>query len=351
MESLENISQKSNKNDELFFTAPVMIPGEPDCDYERGEKPFTPDEIRRIAVAYKDYKIVDREHEFFQTGEKVGEPVRSWITDEPLKIKYFDGEETTVPAGTWMATTKITDPKTRQMALNGDFTGYSPTVLKRKSADKISMKRSQGDIIHSFIDEDPVGFTISLVNKPCLRKAKFCKCDKVKDMDDKTFKDQLRIFLGLENASDETNTADSGVGMKSEDEYVTKEEFDEFKDDFLAAMKAVSKRKQKKEKEEEDTTAASNDDGADSEDEEETTNSNGNEDEGTVSDEDIDKKIASLQAQIKKLQQMKSGNGSDVAKKGKGLNQHDVTHVAKKSDTQTVYEIMGRSSATHMKVE
>lgn len=350
MESLENISQKSDKKtDELFFTAPVMIPGEADCDYTRGEKPFTPEEIREIAVAYKDYQIVDREHEYFQTGEKVGEPVRSWITDEPLKIKYFDGEETTVPAGTWMATTKITDPATIRQALNGDFTGYSPTVLKRKSADKISMKRSQGDIIHSFIDEDPVGFTISLVNKPCLRKAKFCKCDKVKDMDDKTFKDQLRIFLGLENASDETNTADSGVGMKSEDEYVTKEEFDEFKDDFLAAMKAVSKRKQKKEKEEEDTTAASNDDGADSEDEEETTNSNGNEDEGTVSDEDIDKKIASLQAQIKKLQQMKSGNGSDVAKKGKGLNQHDAKQVAKKSDTQTVYEIMGRSSATHMR--
>lgn len=350
MESLENISQKSDKKtDELFFTAPVMIPGEADCDFSRGEKPFTPDEIRRIAVAYKDYKIVDREHEYFQTGEKVGVPVRSWITDEPLKIRYFDGEETTVPAGTWMATTKITDPTTIRQALNGDFTGYSPTVLKRKSADKISMKRSQGDIIHSFIDEDPVGFTISLVNKPCLRKAKFCKCDKVKNMDDKTFKDQLRSFIGLENNA----TEDGEVAEKSEDVYVTKEEFDEFREDFLAAMKAVSKRKQKKEKEEEGT-AVSSDDGANSEDEEETTNnnnSNGNEDEGTVSDEDIDKKIASLQAQIKKLQQMKSGNGSDVAKKGKALNQHDVTHVAKKSDTQTVYEIMGRSSATHMKVE
>lgn len=350
MESLENISQKSDKKtDELFFTAPVMIPGEADCDFSRGEKPFTPEEIREIAVAYKNYQIVDREHEYFQTGEKVGVPVKSWITDEPLKIKYFDGEETTVPAGTWMATTKITDPATIRQALNGDFTGYSPTVLKRKSADKISMKRSQGDIIHSFIDEDPVGFTISLVNKPCLRKAKFCKCDKVKNMDDKTFKDQLRSFIGLENNA----TEDGEVAEKSEDVYVTKEEFDEFREDFLAAMKAVSKRKQKKEKEEEGT-AVSSDDGANSEDEEETTNnnnSNGNEDEGTVSDEDIDKKIASLQAQIKKLQQMKSGNGSDVAKKGKGLNQHDVTHVAKKSDTQTVYEIMGRSSATHMKVE
>lgn len=351
MESLENISQKSDKKtDELFFTAPVMIPGEADCDFNRGEKPFTPEEIREIAVAYKDYQIVDREHEYFQTGEKVGVPVKSWITDEPLKIKYFDGEETTVPAGTWMATTKITDPATIRQALNGDFTGYSPTVLKKKSADKISMKRSQGDIIHSFIDEDPVGFTISLVNKPCLRKAKFCKCDKVKNMDDKTFKDQLRSFIGLK---DDTATEDGEVAEKSEDVYVTKEEFDEFKEDFLAAMKAVSKRKQKKEKEEEDTTAvASSDDGANSEDEEETTNNNNNngEDDGAVSDEDIDKKIASLQAQIKKLQQMKSGNGSDVAKKGKALNQHD-EHVAKKSDTQTVYEIMGRSSATHMKVE
>ena len=350
MESLENISLKSDRTDELFFTAPVMIPGEADCDYTRGEKPFTPEEIREIAVAYKDYQIVDREHEYFQTGEKIGVPVRSWITDEPLKIRYFDGEETTVPAGTWMATTKITDPATIRQALNGDFTGYSPTVLKKKSADKISMKRSQGDIIHSFIDEDPVGFTISLVNKPCLRKAKFCKCDKVKNMDDKTFKDQLRSFIGL----GDTATEDVEAAKKSV-EYVTKEEFDEFKEDFLAAMKAVSKRKQKKEKKEDTTTAAaSSEGGANSEDEKETNNNNDNSNEdadGTVSDEDIDKKIASLQAQIKKLQKMKSGNGSDVAKKGKALNQHDVTHVAKKSDTQTVYEIMGRSSATHMKVE
>ena len=118
MESLENISQKSDKKtDELFFTAPVMIPGEADCDFSRGEKPFTPEEIREIAVAYKNYQIVDREHEYFQTGEKVGVPVKSWITDEPLKIKYFDGEETTVPAGTWMATTKITDPATIRQAL------------------------------------------------------------------------------------------------------------------------------------------------------------------------------------------------------------------------------------------
>lgn len=78
MESLENISLKSDRTDELFFTAPVMIPGEADCDYNRGEKPFTPEEIREIAVAYKDYQIVDREHEYFQTGEKIGVPVKSW---------------------------------------------------------------------------------------------------------------------------------------------------------------------------------------------------------------------------------------------------------------------------------
>ena len=165
-------------------------------------------------------------------------------------------------------------------------------------------------------------------------------------MDDKTFIDQLRSFIGL----GDTATEDVEAAKKSV-EYVTKEEFDEFKEDFLAAMKAVSKRKQKKEKKEDTTTAAaSSDDEANIEDEEENNNSNGNEDaDGTVSDEDIDKKIASLQAQIKKLQQMKSGNGSDVAKKGKGLNQHDAKQVAKKSDTQTVYEIMGRSSATHMR--
>lgn len=339
MKSLQQISQKSDKTDELFFTAPVMIPGEADCDYARGEKPFTADEIRDIAEAYKDYAIVEKDHDYLYTRQKVGMAVKSWITDEPMNLKYIDGEETMIPAGTWMATTCITDPATIKRALNGEFTGYSPTVLSRKAAAQleVAQKQSAGNLIHNL--DEPVGFAISLVKKPCLRKAKFCKIKNKDDTmnDEVTFKTQLKDFLGLNNDTPREETVE--VATKSED-FVTVKDFEKFKDEFFAAMKSVKPNKPpKKPKKEEDTVNTTNTD--DSE--------NNNDDEG-LTDEDIDKKIAQLQQQINKLQKMKKNTNSDVAQKSKALTEHEVkTNVAVKSDAQTVYEIMGRNPSTHMK--
>lgn len=344
MKSLQQISQKSDKNNELLFTAPVMIPGEADCDFHRGEKPFTADEIQNIAEAYKNYGIVEKDHDYLFTHQTVGVAEKSWITDTPMTLKYIDGEETVIPAGTWMATTRITDPTTIKRALNGEFTGYSPTVLNRELAQKIqeaSTKSSAGKIIHDI--DDPVGFAISLVKSPCLRKAKFCKCNKEKNnehkddiMDDVTFKTQLMDFLGLNK-----NEAEEEVSTKSEKEevehedFVTVQDFEKFKDEFFAAMKSSKPRKQKKPEPDEPDTA-------------EDTNNTPAED--SLSDEDIDKKIAQLQAQIQKLQKMKKGSSNDVAQKGKALSEHEIREsTATKSDAQTVYEIMGRNPSTHMK--
>lgn len=336
MKSVEQISQKSdNLPDELFFTAPVMIPGERDCDYERGEIPFSAKEIQEIADAYKDYRIVDADHKFLDTGKAVGEAVKSWITDEPLQVNYVDGESTTVPQGTWMATVKITDAETIKRALKGAFTGFSPTVLKKETAETLSaaMKRSAGRTIRSFIDKEPVGFTISLADKPCLRKAKFCK-NKVDKMDeDKSFKQQLRAFLGLDEVPE------GQIAEKSETEkpkYVTVDEFKEFKDDMFAALKAATNKKKKKQQQEEEEDVSAQDEPDDSASVDE-------QDGEEMSDDEIDAKIADLQAQIRKLQKMRKGGST----KSKALTQHE-NHVAKKSDAQTVYEIMGRNRATHM---
>ena len=348
MKSLQQISQKSDKTNELLFTAPVMIPGEADCDFHRGEKPFTADEIRNIAEAYKNYGIVEKDHDYLFTHQTVGVAEKSWITDTPMTLKYIDGEETVIPAGTWMATTRITDPTTIKRALAGEFTGYSPTVLNRELAQKIhetSMKSSAGKIIHDI--DDPVGFAISLVKSPCLRKAKFCECknkeknNKRKDdiMDDVTFKTQLRDFLGLNKNEEEVSTKSEEEVETVEHDFVTVQDFEKFKDEFFAAMKSTKPRKQKKpEPDEPDTAEETEDTPAD------------DSTEDTLSDEDIDKKIAQLQAQIQKLQKMKKGSSNDVAQKGKALSEHEIREsAATKSDAQTVYEIMGRNPSTHMK--
>ena len=53
--TITNIINAAVKSDDQFlFTAPVMIPGKPDCDFERGETPFTVDEIRFFKKSFDD---------------------------------------------------------------------------------------------------------------------------------------------------------------------------------------------------------------------------------------------------------------------------------------------------------
>ena len=58
-----------------------------------------------------------------------------------------------------------------EKALNGEYTGYSITTVSKKFADKqIQLPRR---VLMKDV-KDPVGFTISLVKKPCVRGTKFC---------------------------------------------------------------------------------------------------------------------------------------------------------------------------------
>lgn len=52
--------------------------------------------------------------------------VESYITDQPVSLKSIDGVDREYPAGTWIVTTKLTDPDEIQKDLNGD---YEDTVL------------------------------------------------------------------------------------------------------------------------------------------------------------------------------------------------------------------------------
>ena len=133
---------------------------------------MTEGQIRHIAHEYlANYSLVDKNHEFFETREVIGVPVESYITKEPISLKGLDGTVNEYPKGTWIATTRITDEEEMEKALNGEYTGYSITTVSKKFADKqIQLPRR---VLMKDI-KDPVGFTISLVRKPCVRGAKFC---------------------------------------------------------------------------------------------------------------------------------------------------------------------------------
>ena len=55
-----------NKSDErVFVTAPVLVPGDRDCDFDNGELPLTAEKVRNIAYSFLEYGIIDKNHDYF----------------------------------------------------------------------------------------------------------------------------------------------------------------------------------------------------------------------------------------------------------------------------------------------
>ena len=120
----------------IHLTAPVLIPEAHDCDYHNGETPLSADQILAFKESYDKYGFVDHEHGLTRNGRKIGEPSESIILDHDTTFTLYDGTTKMYPSGTWMLTTHITDEEAISEAMKGYYTGYSPSILPRKSADK-----------------------------------------------------------------------------------------------------------------------------------------------------------------------------------------------------------------------
>ena len=219
-------------NDELLFTAPVLITDKPDCDYHRGEKPFTEDEIRFFKESFEDYQIIDKEHQVFKdldNAKTIGEPVDSFILNENTTYTLVDGTSETYPKGTWMLTTNITDPIAQEEIVAGKLNGYSLSVHREDIGkfikEYMATKASAGRLIHDV--ENPNAISVSLVGKPCQSGSKPCELGSDVMSDDKKTLDKIRELL---------------VGDKPE--YATKSDFDalakELREENSAAMKSLS---------------------------------------------------------------------------------------------------------------
>ena len=173
----------------ILLTAPVLIPYAKDCDYENGETPLNPTQIRAFKNSYDKYGFVDHEHGLTKDGRKIGTPHNSIILDHDTTFTTFDGTETMYPSGTWLLTTHITDDEAISEANKGYYTGYSPSILPRESADKYlaalkagkedecACKNQISSMGNSLIKDvpDPVVLSVSLTRQPCLHESKFCE--------------------------------------------------------------------------------------------------------------------------------------------------------------------------------
>ena len=220
-----------SENGDFLFTAPVMITDTPDCDYHRGEKPFTAEEIKFFQKSFEDYQLIDKEHQIFKdlgAAKTIGLPVDSFTLNEDTDYKLVDGTVVTYPAGTWMLTSNVTDPVTQKEILTGELTGYSLSVHREDVGQLIKQymatKASAGQLIHDI--PNPNAITVSIVKKPCQSGSRQCKLNGSDVMsDEKKILDKIRELL-----------------TGNPEEYATKSDFDalaeKIKEDNDAAMKS-----------------------------------------------------------------------------------------------------------------
>ena len=239
-----------------------MIPGAHDCDYENGEPPLTTEQIRRFAQSYEKYGFIDHEHGLTRNGERIGEPVKSFLLTEDTTMTLLDGSLKSYPRGSWFVTSHITNPEAVQTALGGGYTGYSASVFTKSRADEYlaalksdnstplpcsckdvsssgnSLIRDVPDpVVLSLIRDvpDPVVLSVSLVKSPCLHDSLFCEVNKGEIMENqedvKSLKSKVLSAMGM---SEEAEV----LALKSEvaDMQATLEQL---KKDFNDALKTL----------------------------------------------------------------------------------------------------------------
>jgi hypothetical protein len=202
-----------NKLDDgtINLTAPVLIPEAKDCDYHNGEEPLNKTQIQRFKESYDKYGFVDHEHGLTRDGRRIGEPSDSIILDQDTTFTLYDGTTRSYPVGTWMLTTHITDDEAISEAMKGYYTGYSPSILPRASADKYlaALKAGKGNdcacknqvssMGNSLIKDvpDPVVLSVSLTRQPCLHESKFCELNGEIMEDEVSLKSKILTAIGM----------------------------------------------------------------------------------------------------------------------------------------------------------
>lgn len=194
----------------ILLTAPVLIPYAKDCDYENGETPLNPQQIQAFKESYDKYGFVDHEHGLTKDGRKIGEPSNSIILDHDTTFTTLDGTSTSYPSGTWLLTTHITDDEAISEAMKGYYTGYSPSILPRKSADKYlealkadkdcACKNQLKSMGNSLIKDvpDPVVLSVSLTRQPCLHESKFCEIESDNmEQEEMSLKSKILTAMGM----------------------------------------------------------------------------------------------------------------------------------------------------------
>lgn len=189
----------------------------------------------------------------------IGTPLKSWISTKSTTYTDITGTSREIPAGSWWLKTQITDPTAIKMIDEGKLTAYSLTTANQIYADKIvnllngqsQSNKSQTKELQDLATksrtlikdiDNPVGFTVSLTNFPCVSNAVFAKqClfesqtnnknnkneDDIMTEDIKTTKytiDDIKSLFNLFSKKNEKTEKEELVSIKADSTTQSKEE-------------------------------------------------------------------------------------------------------------------------------
>ena len=331
----------------INLTAPVLIPYARDCDYKNGEEPLNPEQITAFKESYDKYGFVDHEHGLTRDGRKIGEPSESIILDQDTTFTLYDGTTRSYPVGTWMLTTHITDDEAISEAMKGYYTGYSPSILPRASADKYlaALKAGKGNdcacknqvssMGNSLIKDvpDPVVLSVSLTRQPCLHESKFCELNGEIMEEEMSLKSKILTAMGMSEEAEvialksQVSTLEAKIdSMQTEFAEALKSMQEEFKQTLTEALKPV----------EEEVVAEKSEEEPEEDAEPETT------EEAEVEVEEADEE-ETTEEPVEEVEE-EPIEEEPIAEKGESKQEpvHDNIE-AEKSVKTNIYEIMGRN--------
>ncbi len=162
-----------NEAERIAFAA-VLVPGEPDLDFDQGEKILTKQEVERVANQWlADYGNIDLMHSL----NNVAVPVQSYTTYSERTVKT-DAGDLTLPEGTWILGSRLNE-ETWKAVIDGKLTGYSVMGIRRTalknlaSAEKSSAEACLKRTLIRDLGPDWVAPFVSVVDAPAVPKSKW----------------------------------------------------------------------------------------------------------------------------------------------------------------------------------
>ena len=161
--------------------AAVLVPGEPDLDAELGEKILTEEEIEGVAHKWmEEYGNIDYMHGL----NNVAKPVETFILPMDWEVEAF-GEKMILPKGTWVLAAKVVNDTAWKKVESGELTGFSIMGIQSNVLKSIMNNVSKGERVDKALNaamkrvlirdlgKDWLVPFVSLVDEPCVPKAKF----------------------------------------------------------------------------------------------------------------------------------------------------------------------------------